>query len=139
MIPSAHLWNIIAPMRLRIWIARVVAGISVHSGHRRIAPVVVVLPSTAVSELVLGRVMADVRTVASIRRCHGVIISCAPVLINAAGMDLTALLKKALVITACVLILLIVVIAVVIRNVLRKRRTKRMAEKKQEEGSLGGE
>ena len=54
-------------------------------------------------------------------------------------MDLTALLKKALVITACVLILLIVVIVVVIRKVLRKRRAKRMAEKKQEEGSIGGE
>ena len=53
-------------------------------------------------------------------------------------MDLTALLKKALVIIAGVLTLLIVVIVAVIRRVLRKRRAKRMAERKQDERSLSG-
>lgn len=53
-------------------------------------------------------------------------------------MDLTALLKRALVIAACVLILLVVVIVVVIRKVLRKRRTKRVTERKRDERSPGG-
>lgn len=48
-------------------------------------------------------------------------------------MDLTTMLRKTLMIAACVLILLVVVIVVVIRKVLRKRRTKRLAERKQDE------
>ena len=53
-------------------------------------------------------------------------------------MDLTALLKRALVITACVLILLIVVIAAVIRNVLRRRRAKRAAGRERDERPFDG-
>ena len=53
-------------------------------------------------------------------------------------MDLTALLKRALVITACVLILLVVVIVVVIRNVLRGRRAKRAAGRERDERPFDG-